>query len=130
MPFASRWWRWKARPSDPSRGDHRHDHSRHPRLARRYRRSLLAAVHARHLRASLLHDRDRWAYDTGAGGLGAILVGLIASGTTFIVGQLLFAFVCPLWLKLLIVLAFVALAVVAGYHATHAIVQHTMPAET
>lgn len=71
-----------------------------------------------------------WAFGSGAGWLGAILVGVMAAGATFIAGQLLLAFVRPLWLKLLVVFLFVAPAVVAGYHATHGIVQHTMPSET
>ncbi|MFG1379896.1 hypothetical protein V5F85_24010, partial [Xanthobacter autotrophicus ATCC 700551] len=45
-------------------------------------------------------------------------------------GQLLLALVRPLWLKLVVLLAFVAPAVVAGYAATHGIVKHTTPSET
>ncbi len=71
-----------------------------------------------------------WAYGTGAGWLGAIVVGFLAAGGTFAIGQLLLLFVRPLWLKLLVVLAFVAPAAVAGYAATHGIVKHTMQSET
>ncbi|MFG1228596.1 hypothetical protein [Xanthobacter wiegelii] len=71
-----------------------------------------------------------WAYGTGAGWLGAIVVGLLAAGGTFAIGQLLLVVARPLWLKLLVVLAFIAPAVVAGYAATHSIVKHTMPSET
>lgn len=70
-----------------------------------------------------------WAYDTGAGWLGAILVGALAGGLTFGVGQLLLVFVRPLWARVVIALAFVAPAAIAGYHATHGIVKHTMPSE-
>ncbi|WP_068077361.1 hypothetical protein [Novosphingobium lentum] len=70
-----------------------------------------------------------WAYDTGAGWLGAILVGLVAAGLTLGLGQVLLMIVQPLWARLLIALAFVAPAVLAGYHATHGIVKHTMPSE-
>ena len=35
----------------------------------------------------------------------------------------------PLWLRVGIALAFVAPAAIAGYHATHGIVKHTMPSE-
>jgi hypothetical protein len=42
----------------------------------------------------------------------------------------LLAFVKPVWLRLPIALAFVAPAALAGYHATHGIVKHTMPSET
>ena len=71
-----------------------------------------------------------WAYQTGAGWLGAIVVGLIAGGTTLGIGQVLFAIVRPMWTRLLIALAFVVPAVIAGYHATYGIVKLAMPSET
>lgn len=71
-----------------------------------------------------------WAYNTGAGWLGAIVVGLIAAGLTLGIGQALLAIVRPTWMKLAIALVFVAPAVLAGYHAVHGIVKHTMPSET
>lgn len=71
-----------------------------------------------------------WAYGSGTGWLGAVIVGLVAAGATFTTGQLLLALVRPLWLKLVVLLAFVAPAVVAGYAATHGIVKHTTPSET
>ena len=71
-----------------------------------------------------------WAYGTGAGWLGAIIVGFVAAGLTFGIGQLLLATVRPTWARLLIAAAFVAPAVIAGFHATHGIVKHTMPSET
>ncbi|NDV87399.1 hypothetical protein GTW51_11885 [Aurantimonas aggregata] len=70
-----------------------------------------------------------WAYDTGAGWLGAIVVGAVAASLTFGIGQLLLVFVRPLWARIVIALAFVAPATIAGYHATHGIVKHTMPSE-
>ncbi|OSI59585.1 hypothetical protein, partial [Bradyrhizobium canariense] len=70
-----------------------------------------------------------WAYDTGAGWLGAIVVGAIAAGLTLGIGQLLLGSVRPLWARILIAAAFVAPAAIAGYHATHGIVKHTMPSE-
>ena len=70
-----------------------------------------------------------WAYDTGAGWLGAILIGMLGAGLTLGVGQLLLGIVRPLWARLLIALAFVAPAAIAGFHATHGIVKHTMPSE-
>lgn len=70
-----------------------------------------------------------WAYDTGAGWLGAIIVGALAAGLTFGIGQLLLVFARPLWARIAIALAFVAPAAIAGYHATHGIVKHTMPSE-
>ena len=70
------------------------------------------------------------AYHTGAGWLGAIVIGIVGAGLNLGIGQLLLMVVRPLWAKLLIALVFVAPAVIAGYHATHGIVKHTMPSET
>lgn len=71
-----------------------------------------------------------WAYGTGAGWLGGIAVGIIAGLATLLIGHLLLIFVKPLWLRLMIAAVFVAPAAIAGYHATHGIVKHTMPSET
>ena len=71
-----------------------------------------------------------WAYGTGAGWLGSIAVGIVAGLITLGVGQFLLAFVRPLWLRLAITMIFVAPAALAGYHATHGIVQHIMPSDT
>ena len=71
-----------------------------------------------------------WAQGTGAGILGGVIVGAFAAAVTFGLSQLLLLFVRPAWLKLLILLVFVAPAVVAGYHATFGIVKLTMPSET
>jgi hypothetical protein len=71
-----------------------------------------------------------WAQQSGAGIIGAIVIGAGAAGATFGVGQCLLAVLRPMWLKLLVALAFVVPAAVAGFHATHGIVKHTMPSET
>ncbi|MGU3399856.1 hypothetical protein ACLBWS_08955 [Brucellaceae bacterium D45D] len=71
-----------------------------------------------------------WAYSTGAGWLGGIVVGLLAAGMTLAVGQGLLMLVRPIWARLLIALAFVAPAGVTGFYATLGIVKHMMPAET
>ena len=71
-----------------------------------------------------------WAWHTGAGWLGAIIIGIVAAGLTLGISQILFVIVRPIWARLLIALVFVAPAVMAGYHATHGIVKHTMPSET
>lgn len=71
-----------------------------------------------------------WAYATGAGWLGGIVVGLLASGLTLAVGQGLLMLVRPIWARLLIALAFVAPAGMAGFYATLGIVKHMMPSET
>lgn len=71
-----------------------------------------------------------WAYQTGAGWLGAIVVGLIAGCVTLGIGQVLLVIVRPMWARLLVALAFVVPAVFAGYHATHGIAKLAMPSET
>lgn len=70
-----------------------------------------------------------WAFNTGAGWLGAAVVGLVAAAATLGLGQLLIGTVRPLWARLAIAIAFVAPAAVAGYYATLGIVKHTMPSE-
>ena len=70
-----------------------------------------------------------WAYHTGAGWLGAIVVGLLGAALTLGIGQFLLIVVQPLWARMLIALVFVAPAAIAGYHTTHGIVKHTMPSE-
>ena len=71
-----------------------------------------------------------WAFHPGAGVLGGIAVGVVAGGITFGLGQLALAFVPWTWLRLLIILLYVAPAAVAGYSATHGIAQMAMPSPT
>lgn len=71
-----------------------------------------------------------WAFHTGAGVLGGILVGLVAGGATFGIGQFALGLVPWTWLRLLIILLFVAPAVVAGYSATYGIAHMAMPSAT
>jgi hypothetical protein len=71
-----------------------------------------------------------WAFHTGAGVLGGIALGLVAGGITFGLGHLALAFVPWAWLRLLIILLYVAPATVAGYSATHGIAQMSMPSPT
>lgn len=68
-----------------------------------------------------------WAIHTGAGALGAIVIGLAAGGATFGIGHLALAFVPWAWLRLLIILVYAAPAAVAGYSATRGIAQMAMP---
>ncbi|MEP6564423.1 MAG: hypothetical protein ABJB10_04745 [Mesorhizobium sp.] len=70
-----------------------------------------------------------WAFNTGAGWVGAILVASLAAGLTLGVGQILLGVFSPMWAKLAIALVFVAPAMVAGYHATHGIAKHMIPSE-
>jgi disulfide bond formation protein DsbB len=58
------------------------------------------------------------------------VVGLAGAAVSFVGGQLALAVVRPLWVRLLVALAFVAPALITGYHANHGIVKHTMPSET
>ncbi|TPM89653.1 MULTISPECIES: hypothetical protein [unclassified Mesorhizobium] len=71
-----------------------------------------------------------WAFNSAAGWLGALLVGILAAGLTLAIGQILLGLIRPIWAKLAIVMVFVAPAMVAGYHATHGIAKHIMPSET
>lgn len=71
-----------------------------------------------------------WAFHTGAGALGGIIAGVVSGGATFGFGQIAMAFLQSPWLRLLIILLFVAPATVAGYSATHGIAQMAMPSAT
>lgn len=71
-----------------------------------------------------------WAFHTGAGVLGGIVVGVIAGGATFGVSQFALGAIPWAWLRLLLILLFVAPAAVAGYSATHGIAQMAMPSAT
>lgn len=68
-----------------------------------------------------------WAFSTGAGPLGAFVVGIAAAGATLAVGQFTFTFVRPVWVRLAVALLFAAPAAVAGYHATHGLAKLAMP---
>ena len=70
-----------------------------------------------------------WANEGGAGIAGAVVVGALAAAMTLAIGHLLIAFVRPMWLKLVVAIAFVAPAAIAGFHATHGIVKHLMPSD-
>lgn len=71
-----------------------------------------------------------WSHETGASIFPAFLIGAFAAGITFGVGQFLLAVLRPMWLRLLVALAFVAPSALAGFYATYGIVRHTMPSET
>lgn len=70
-----------------------------------------------------------WAYGTGAGYIGGFIVGIFAAGAVAIIGQLIFAFARPLWIRLIVALLFAGPAAVAGYAATHGIAKHLMPSD-
>lgn len=71
-----------------------------------------------------------WAYGTGAGIIGGIIVGALAAAATFGLFQLLLIVARPTWIRMAVVLAFVAPSVIAGYHAAHGLMKLTMPSET
>lgn len=58
------------------------------------------------------------AYHSGAGVIGAIIVGLLAAAITLGIGQFFFAALTSPLLRLLVALLFTAPAMVAGYYAT------------
>lgn len=71
-----------------------------------------------------------WAHGNDAGVAGGLIVGVIAAGATAILGQIIFAFARPLWIRLIVALLFATPAAVAGYAATHGIAQHLIPSES
>lgn len=71
-----------------------------------------------------------WAHNSGAGVVGGLAVGVLATGGVAIVGQLVFAFARPLWVRLIVAALFAGPAAVAGYAATHGIAKHLMPSES
>jgi hypothetical protein len=56
------------------------------------------------------------AFHGGAGVIGALLVGIFASGLTLGIGQIAFAIVRPLVLRAIIAATFAIPAAIAGYH--------------
>jgi len=64
-----------------------------------------------------------WTFHTGAGVLGGAVARLMAGGATICIGQLALAFLPWTWLRILIILIYVAPATFAGYSATHGIAQ-------
>jgi hypothetical protein len=70
-----------------------------------------------------------WAFETGAGVIGAALVGLVAGVVALFAAQLLFASVRSVALRAVIALLFAAPAAVAGYHAVLGISALLVPSE-
>jgi len=71
-----------------------------------------------------------WAYGTGAGLVGAGLVGFVTAVLTFSLGQHLLATLRPTWTRMVIIAAFVVPATIGGFHATHGLLKHMVPSET
>lgn len=71
-----------------------------------------------------------WAYETGTGPVRGFFVGAAAAAAVAIVGQLLFAFARPLWVRVIVAGLFAGPAAVAGYAATLGIARLAIPSET
>ena len=67
------------------------------------------------------------AYHSGAGVIGAIIVGVVAGAATLAVGQIAFAMVRAPALRALIALVYAVPAAIAGYHATLGLAQLGVP---
>lgn len=70
-----------------------------------------------------------WAYQSGAGAISAVLLGLAAGLGLFGTGHFLFLIARPLWARTVIIAAFVGPAVACGYLAAFGIVRHLMPSQ-
>ncbi len=70
------------------------------------------------------------AFHSGAGVIGAIVVGVLAGGATLAIGQIVFATVHVPIIRALIALLYAAPAAVAGYYATLGLSQIGVPSET
>jgi hypothetical protein len=71
-----------------------------------------------------------WAYETGTGAVGGVLLGAVAAGAVAIIGQLAFAFARPFWVRALVAAFFAGPAAIAGYAATLGITRLATPSET
>lgn len=71
----------------------------------------------------------RFAYDTGAGMIGAGIVGLFAGVASFGVFVLLFATLRAPVLRVALALIFAAPATVAGYELVHGVTREAVPSE-
>ena len=67
------------------------------------------------------------AFHSGAGVLGAFLVGIVAGALTLGIGQVAFALARPLALRAVIAAAFAAPAAIAGYHTVLGLSQIGVP---
>lgn len=67
------------------------------------------------------------AFHSGAGVIGALIVGIVAGALTLGIGQIAFAVVRPLFLRAVIAAAFAVPAAIAGYHAVFGLSQIGVP---
>ncbi len=71
-----------------------------------------------------------FALNSGAGPVGAIVVGMVAGSTTLVTCQLLFDRSRSLFVRVVIALIFAAPAAFAGYHGVLAVTQYGIPSDT
>src|SRR5262245_2357395 len=71
-----------------------------------------------------------WAYGTGAGPVGAIIVALLAGVGTVAAGRVAFNWSLNAPLRILVVLMFAAPAALAGYHIVLGFGRLTVPSES
>ena len=69
------------------------------------------------------------AFHSGAGVIGALLVGVLAGGATLAIGQIAFATARSPLIRSIIALVYAVPAAVAGYHATLGLAQIGVPSE-
>lgn len=69
------------------------------------------------------------AFHSGAGVIGALLVGVVAGGATLAIGQIAFAAVRSPVFRAIIAPVYAVPAVIAGYHATLGLAQIGVPSE-
>jgi hypothetical protein len=69
------------------------------------------------------------AYHSGAGVIGALVVGVLAGGATLAIGQIAFATVRAPLIRAAIGLLYAAPACIAGYHATLGLAEIGVPSE-
>ena len=92
-----------------------------------FRLLFLLAVHALPVLAGA--TAALFAYHTGAGPIGAVLVGMIVGVVTLVGGQIAVAAVRSSLIRAAIALLFVVPAAIAGYYATRGLLHISVPAE-
>ena len=70
------------------------------------------------------------AFHSGAGVIGAFIVGILAGGATLTIGQIAFATVRSPFIRAVIGLLYAVPAAIAGYSATHGLAQIGIPSES
>lgn len=70
-----------------------------------------------------------WAFETGGGAPGAVVVGLVVAAAALVAAQVLFAIVRSAAVRLMLAFAFAAPAAVAGYHAVLGLAAIGVPSE-